>query len=103
ERRTPPATSADRFSICSPSEHNGNIWPAVNRFQQALLLPLGAPEPTGGALSPGFAEWRRHAEADQDQIRSLWYRRGDFDRHWCRCRWCRRDGRNTTSELGIAD
>src|SRR5271167_3223370 len=51
ERRTPSATSADRFSICSPYEHNGNIWPAVNRFQQAQLQPLGAPEPTGGAIS----------------------------------------------------
>src|SRR6266849_1019930 len=41
ERRTPPATLADRFSICSPLEHNGNIWPAVNRSQAGPATTIG--------------------------------------------------------------
>src|SRR5216683_6743465 len=55
ERRTPPATLADRFSICS----HKNIMATFGRLstdpKQAQLLPLGAPEPTGGALDSVLA------------------------------------------------
>src|SRR5229473_4115890 len=50
ERRTPPATLADRFSICSPLEHNGNIWPAVNRSQAGPATTIGGAGANGRSL-----------------------------------------------------
>src|SRR5712692_1161614 len=51
ERRTPPATLADRFSICSPLEHNGNIWPAVNRSQAGPATTIGGAGANGRSLT----------------------------------------------------
>src|SRR5260370_34386437 len=50
ERRTPPATLADRFAICSPLEHNGNIWPAVNRSQAGPATTIGGAGANGRSL-----------------------------------------------------
>src|SRR6266851_9625632 len=50
ERRTPPATLADRFSICSHKNIMATFGQLSTDPKQAQLLPLGAPEPTGGAF-----------------------------------------------------
>src|SRR5712692_5279964 len=54
ERRTPPATLADRFSICSPLEHNGNIWPAVNRSQAGPATTIGGAGANGRSLRTAY-------------------------------------------------